>query len=100
MSQHRIASIAKRRVLCYWLVAIGLTIGYAMMRGSGWQGGAQLHTLMEGISPLLAMVVGAIALVRFYSKKNNTFLFIGTGFLGTVLLYGYHTVVMSGGIWV
>ena len=34
-------------------------------------------------------------MVRFYTKKNNTFLFIGTGFLGTGLLDGYHAVVTS-----
>ena len=39
------------------------------------------------------MIVGATALVRFYSKKDNTFLFIGAGFLGTAFLDGYHTVV-------
>ena len=95
MSRYRIESIAGRRVLGYWLVAIGLTIGYTMMRGSGWQGGAQLHTIMEVIATLLASVAGTMALVRFYSKKNNTFLFIGTGFLGTALLDGYHAVVTS-----
>ena len=95
MSRYRIEAIAKRRVLGYWLVAIGLTVGYVMMRGSGWQGSTQLHTLMEGIATLLASIVGAMSLVRFYSKKNNTFLFIGTGFLGTALLDGYHAAVTS-----
>ncbi len=71
--------IAKRRVLGYWLVGGGLTIGYAMMRGSDWQGSAQLHTFMEGLATLLALMVGAMALVRFYSQKNNTFLFVGSG---------------------
>jgi two-component system, sensor histidine kinase and response regulator len=33
--------------------------------------------------------------VRFYSKKENTFLFIATGFLGTALLDGYHAIVSS-----
>ncbi len=60
-----------------------------------WRGAAQLHTLMEVIATLLAVVVGAMALVRFYSKKDDTFLFIGTGFLGTAFLDGYHTVVTS-----
>ena len=95
MSRRRIETIAKRRVLGYWLVAIGLTIGYAMMRGSGWQGSAQLHTLMEGIATLLALIVGVMALVRFYSKKNNTFLFIGSAFLGTGFLDGYHALATS-----
>ncbi len=90
-----IEATVKRRVLSYWAVGLGLVIGYTMMRGSGWQGSSQLHTLMEGVATLLALIVGAMALMRFYSKKNNTFLFIGTGFLGTALLDGYHAVVTS-----
>ena len=50
---------------------------------------------MEGLAFLLALLVGAMALVRFYAKKNNTFLFIGTGFFSTALLDGYHAVVTS-----
>ena len=46
------------------------------------------------MSTLLALIVEVI-LVRFYGKKNNTFLFIGTGFLGASFLDGYHAVVTS-----
>ena len=52
---------------------------------------------METAATLLALLIGLMALVRFYSKKNNTFLFIGAGFLGTALLDGYHAVVTSSG---
>jgi len=55
----------------------------------------QLHTLMETIATVLALNVGILALVRFYSKKDNTFLFVGTGFFSTGLLDGYHAVVTS-----
>ncbi len=95
MSPHRIEAVAKKRVLAYWLVGGGLTLGYAMMRGSSWQGSAQLHTYMEGLATLLALMVGAMALVRFYSQKNNTFLFVGAAFLGTGFLDGYHALVTS-----
>lgn len=44
---------------------------------------------------MLALFAGIIAMVRFYSKKNNMFLFVGTGFLGTAFLDGYHTVLSS-----
>lgn len=86
---------ANRRMLSYWLVGVGLAIGYVMMRGSEWRGGAHLHTMMEAVAFLLALLVGAMALVRYYARRNNTFLFIGTGFLGTALLDGYHAVVTS-----
>ena len=50
---------------------------------------------MEAIATLLAIVVGVMAMVRFYAKRDNTFLFIGTGFVGTGLLDGYHAIVTS-----
>ena len=86
---------ARRRSVAYWSLAAVLVMSYVLLRTSTWQGGAQLHTIMEVIATLLALMVGAMALVRFYSKKNNTFLFIGTGFLGTAFLDGYHAVVTS-----
>lgn len=84
-----------RRALAYWVVGLGLTLGYSVTRGSTWVGSVQLHTLMEGLATLLALMAGTIALVRFYSRKDNTFLFLGTGFVGTAILDGYHTVVTS-----
>lgn len=86
---------ARRRSAVYWGLAAVLVMSYVLLRKSTWQGGAQLHTIMEVIATLLALMVGAMAVVRFYSKKNNTFLFIGTGFLGTAFLDGYHAVVTS-----
>lgn len=76
-------------------IGLGLTLGYAFLRGASWHGSATLHTVMEAVATLLALTVGVMALVRYYSKKNNSFLFIGTGFLGTALLDGYHAVVTS-----
>ena len=83
------------RVAAYWAVGLGLTLAYGLVRGSTWRGSTDLHTHMEAIATLLALVVGVMALVRFYAKKDNTFLFIGTGFLGTAFLDGYHTLVTS-----
>lgn len=39
-------------------------------------GDIHLHTLMEVVATLLAGVVGTMALVRFYTRKSNLFLFI------------------------
>ncbi|MGC2461192.1 MAG: MASE3 domain-containing protein, partial [Steroidobacteraceae bacterium] len=72
-----------------------LFAGFWLLRGFLWQGNSELHTLMEVVATLLALNVGVLALVRFYSQKDNTFLFIGSGFLGTGLLDGYHAVVTS-----
>jgi len=87
--------VNRQRIITYLSVGIGLTLCYVALRGTNWHGSTTLHTVMEAVSTLLALIVGVMALVRFYSKKNNTFLFIGSGFLGTAFLDGYHTIVTS-----
>ena len=77
------------------MVGIALVLSYALARGVEWRGAGDIHTNMEIAATLLAFMVGIMALVRFYSKKDNTFLFVGTGFLGTAFLDGYHAVVTS-----
>ncbi len=42
---------------------------------------------------LLPAIIAIFALVRFYAKKNNKFLFIGTGFLGAAILDGYDAIM-------
>jgi len=58
-------------------------------------GNAEIHTILETIATLLAFVIGAIALVRYYSQKSASYLILGSGFLGAGLLDGFHTVVTS-----
>jgi PAS domain S-box-containing protein len=83
------------RWTAYVATAAVLFVTYLPLRRLPWQGGVQLHTLMELAATLLALTAGTLALVRFYSRKDNTFLFIGAGFLGAGLLDGYHAVVTS-----
>ena len=90
-----LSTTAGRRAASYCLVGGGLTLAFVLLQGNGWRGSVQLHTVMEAIATLLALIVGAMALVRFYSRRNNTFLFIGVGFLGTAFLDGFHAVVTS-----
>lgn len=84
----------KRRV-SYVVTALALFGGAYLLRNDDWQGSATLHTLMELAATLLAAFVGTMALIRFFSRKDAQFLYIGAGFLGTALLDGYHTVVTS-----
>jgi PAS domain S-box-containing protein len=87
--------IVRRRQTAYWVTGVGLTVLLLLGHGSEWRGGAELHTVMEAVSTMLAMTVGAMALVRYYSKPETLFLFIGAGFLGTGFLDGFHTIVTS-----
>ena len=61
-----------KKVLSYWIIGLSLTFSYVFLRGIEWRGAATLHTVMEGISTTLALLVGVMALVRFYADKNNT----------------------------
>ncbi|MET0087894.1 MAG: PAS domain S-box protein [Sedimenticola sp.] len=85
----------RQRFNGYLIVGIGLTFGFILLRDVPWQSSAQFHTILEIIATLLALMVGIVGLVRYYSRPTNTFLFIGTGFLGTSFLDGYHAVVTS-----
>ncbi len=53
------------------------------------------HTLAESIATCLALLTGTIALLRYYTRKNHAYLYLGTGFIGAGLLGIYHTVATS-----
>ncbi|MFA6971002.1 MAG: PAS domain S-box protein [Gallionella sp.] len=84
----------KRRVI-YVATALVLLGGGFLLRNTEWQGSTSLHTLMELAATLLAAFVGTMALVRFFSRGDAQFLYVGAGFLGTAMLDGFHAVVTS-----
>lgn len=83
------------RIIAYLLTALLLGGSGIWLRGSAWQGGAALHTLMEALATLLALYVGTLALIRYFSQREGQFLYIGAGFIGTAVLDGYHALVTS-----
>ena len=85
----------QRRLLAYGSLIAALVTTSILLAHSPWQGNTGLHTIMEVVSTCMAMIIGIIAMLRFYTRKNNTHLYIGTGFLGTALLDGYHSIVTS-----
>jgi PAS domain S-box-containing protein len=94
MMSARSNRVARRSLVYALLFAVLLLTGLAV-RQLSWHGSAELHTILETIATLLAFVTGGMALVRYYTRKSGTFLFLGTGFLGAALLDGYHAVVTS-----
>lgn len=86
---------APERATVYWVLLVVLVGGSFLLRDAPWQGDAQRHTLLEFVGTTLAFVAGGLALVRFYSRKQETFLFIGTGFLATGVLDAYHAIITS-----
>ncbi len=92
---HVNGTVARSRIIVYVATFAALFFDYFYLRDSNWRGDIWQHTLTESVTAVLSFCVGCLALVRFYSKKNNTFLFIGTGFVATAFLDGYHAVVTS-----
>ena len=89
------AKKARNRAIALWLTGIGLTILLGLLHGHQWKGSAYLHTSTETAATMLAAIVGAMAMVRYYSHKANILLFVGAAFFGTAFLDGYHAVVTS-----
>jgi PAS domain S-box-containing protein len=84
------------RAATHFFVVVLLAVLARGLSRSDWTSGPILYGTLETLSALLAFVVGALALVRFYSRKRETFLFIGTGFLGTGFLDLFPAVLAMG----
>jgi len=86
------------RATIHFFAVLLLLVGAVGLSRSGWTSGPVLYGTLEALSTLMALVVGSLALVRFYSKKQETFLLIGTGFLGTGFLDLFSAVLATGWI--
>jgi signal transduction histidine kinase/CheY-like chemotaxis protein len=87
-------SSKKSRVYTYVILAFGLVLGRLLSPGAiPWHYTERLYIINEFTASLIALFVGLLALVRFFTRKNIPFLFISTGFIGTALLDGYQALV-------
>jgi PAS domain S-box-containing protein len=78
---------SRERATLYTVILVLLVGGSILLRGNiVWSTGPTNHTIFEALATLLAFIIGGLALVRYYSRKQITFLFIGCGFLGAALL--------------
>jgi len=84
------------RASLQFLLFLLLFVGAAGLARSDWTSRPVLYGTLESVSSLLAFVAGSLALVRFYSKRQETFLFIGAGFLGTGFLDLFPAVLATG----
>ncbi len=84
-----------RRLLVYAVLLLVLIGDAIVLSSSSWTTESNLHTLIEVTAASLAFFLGALALIRYYTKGRTVLFFIGTGFLGTGLLDGYHALVTS-----
>jgi PAS domain S-box-containing protein len=84
-----------REHFVYYGVVFLLLVGGSILLQDDvlWATSWVTHTVMESIATLLAFIVGVLALVRYYSRREATFLLIGCGFLGAGLLDLNHTLL-------
>ena len=87
--------LGDRRLLSYVGIAFLLLGAMIVLQRFEYTAGSELHTILEALSTALALVVGSLALVRYYSRRRTTYLLIGTGFLAAGVLDGYHAVITS-----
>jgi PAS domain S-box-containing protein len=85
----------EQRLLIYVGLAFVLTIAVISIHRLDGVSGPELHSVLEAVATVLAFVVGALALVRFYSRKRSTYLLLGTGLVADALLEGFHLVVTA-----
>jgi len=86
---------ASRRLGIYVALAVALVALFVLRRDAVWQGSAELHTVLELMASLMALAVGLVAFVHYYSRKTGLYLVLGTAFVGTAMLDGYHTIATS-----
>ena len=65
-----------------------------------WFLSGKLQEIIQIISAVLALIICVMALTRYYAKKDTTFLFIATAFLGTFIFDSYNAIIAnsSGGL--
>lgn len=86
---------ARRLGMTYLGLAAALVLCRILIRNVSWRGSMELHTLLESIATLMAFVIGAKSLVRYYTRRTNKYLFLGSAFLGAGALDAYHAVLTS-----
>ncbi len=91
----RLPTIAESRALSYGLLTAFLIGVHLLLKDFSWIGNQQLYTLLELSTTLLAFSIGSIALIRYYTKKDASILFLGVGFLGVAILEAYDTLITS-----
>lgn len=74
------------------IIALGAIV---LAGGVGFRGDAELHTLLETSSTLLAIGIGAAALVRYYSLRDRTIFFVGVAFVGVACFEAFHAAATS-----
>lgn len=85
----------ERRLLAYLLLLLASVPVVSFEVDAARAPSGEILGLLGGVATALALVIAVLALVRFYTGRSAVFLYIGTGFLATAFLDGYHTLVAA-----
>ena len=84
-----------RRSLAYLALGLGLLVCSVPFAHLAWTLDPWIHTVLESVATLLALAAGALALVRYYTRKCLPYLVLGAAFLGAGLLDSLHGVITA-----
>ena len=73
--------------------AILATGGFLWSQFELWSDRPHYRILLEGATTMLALFIGLISLVQFFSRHLGPFLHIGLGFLAAAILNGFYAVL-------
>ncbi|MCA9926403.1 MAG: GAF domain-containing protein, partial [Anaerolineales bacterium] len=76
----------RKKVLTVGMIVILLIVGRLLLSFVTWQGSPAIQAAIESFSAGLAFFSGLLALIRFYTKENRVYLFVGVGLLLTAVL--------------
>lgn len=79
-----------RKIVLYIGIGVSIILLRLFVGVTNWQPAPNLHLAWEFVSSGLALFIGILALVRFYTRKDAVFLFIGVGYAGAGILEAAH----------
>ncbi|MGB5060081.1 MAG: GAF domain-containing protein [Candidatus Promineifilaceae bacterium] len=85
---------AVTRIRIYGTLFVLMAVARYLLPPDAWQGNLTRHMALEFMAAMLAGFVGMLALVRYFTRRDNVFLFIGVGFVGAGLLDGLHVLAI------
>ncbi len=88
--------MAFRRPAGYWIIGLALVTELATLQRFPIFVDGNFNIVLETTTTVLALVVGALALMSHYARNHTTLLILGAAFIGVGLLDGYQAVVESG----
>ena len=83
------------RVVVYGATALLPIFLFLMMGVWDWYGTTVSHMVTEALASLLALIVGTMALVRYYARRESMYFYIAVAFFVVGLLDAYQAIVTT-----